>query len=144
MVANTLRLKQSLCGLGMPRFQAKWDSAIQLCREVAVRRPLSLLKPLDTCAHLLETVMLESKRFQLRPHCTPWWDNECVRLHGLLYLPPSSNVLSLTSRPLLLLFQEVLTRFWPYGSGRYSSDPHHRRCGEKRDTPNTSSMIVKE
>eukprot|EP00971_Amphidinium_carterae_P318110 6323582-Amphidinium_carterae.1 len=50
-------------------------------------------------------------------------DRECVKLHGLLPAPRVPAVR--TSEP-PLVYRAGVTTVWTDGSGRHSSDPHHR------------------
>eukprot|EP00971_Amphidinium_carterae_P077261 1525956-Amphidinium_carterae.1 len=50
----------------------------------------------------------------------------CVKLHGLL---PAPRVPVIRHFEPALVYREGVTTVWTDGSGRYSSDPHHRRCG---------------
>eukprot|EP00971_Amphidinium_carterae_P125098 2478677-Amphidinium_carterae.3 len=50
----------------------------------------------------------------------------CVKLHGLLPAPRLPAIR--TFEPALENRAGVIT-VWTDGSGRHSSDPHHRRCG---------------
>eukprot|EP00971_Amphidinium_carterae_P260313 5164637-Amphidinium_carterae.1 len=50
----------------------------------------------------------------------------CVKLHGLL---PAPRVPAIRHFEPALVYREGVTTVWTDGSGRHSSDPHHRRCG---------------
>eukprot|EP00971_Amphidinium_carterae_P257279 5107491-Amphidinium_carterae.1 len=50
----------------------------------------------------------------------------CVKLHGLL---PAPRVPVFRHFEPALVYREGVTTVWTDGSGRHSSDPHHRRCG---------------
>eukprot|EP00971_Amphidinium_carterae_P340640 6479084-Amphidinium_carterae.1 len=75
-------------------------------------------------------------------HC-PHWNKErceaglpshaqeaqaCVRLHGLLPAPPPG---ALPAHEPPLVMRAGVHTVWTDGSGRHSSNPHFRRCGER-------------
>eukprot|EP00971_Amphidinium_carterae_P247479 4914041-Amphidinium_carterae.3 len=51
----------------------------------------------------------------------------CVKLHGLLPAPQLPAVI--THEPALVYKANVVATVWTDGSGKHSSDPHHRRRG---------------
>eukprot|EP00971_Amphidinium_carterae_P031051 611118-Amphidinium_carterae.1 len=50
----------------------------------------------------------------------------CVKLHGLL---PAPRIPAIRTFEPALEYRAGVTTVWTDGSGRHSSDPHHRRCG---------------
>eukprot|EP00971_Amphidinium_carterae_P289020 5738788-Amphidinium_carterae.1 len=50
----------------------------------------------------------------------------CVKLHGLL---PAPGLPVICAHEPALEHRAGVTTVWTDGSGRHSSDPHHRRCG---------------